>query len=110
MEVASAPKKKVEKREQSEKVEPKTVFDLASEKLAEILASASLARTNSLKLAGIEYAGQLQQQLLDHATCLEDLYKALQAGVKSGSAEKVKDTLKKLKPKEEFGEKAKARP
>lgn len=108
--VSTFKKKKKEKDEKAECVVPKEPRDLAQEKLQELLTGAEKARTNSLKLSGIAYAGELSKQLLNHAMGLEEMYKQLSSDLKDASlsTSHFASWLSKIKSKEEFGEKAKA--
>ena len=69
-----APKKPKDDKQQVEEVVPKTEKDLAQEKLQDLLSGAEKARTNSLKLSGIQYAKELSGQLLKHAEDLEKMF------------------------------------
>ena len=102
-------KTKEESGEKSEKVEPETIQDKANAALPLILKDASDARTSSIKLTNMEYAGELSKQLLDHAQKLEKLYSKLSQEV-AGKDEKVlKKRLQELSVLGEFGSKAQAR-
>lgn len=82
----AAPKKlpkKKEEKDNAEKLVPKTEKDLANEKLQDLLSGAEKARTNSLKLSGIQYAKELSGQCLKHAEDLEKMFKELTADLKA---------------------------
>ena len=61
---------------------PKSMKELAQEKLDSLLSGAEKARTNSLKLSSIQYASELSDQLLGYAKDLETMYKDLTADLK----------------------------
>lgn len=108
----AAPKKlpkKKEEKDNAEKLVPKTEKDLANEKLQDLLSGAEKARTNSLKLSGIQYAKELSGQCLKHAEDLEKMFKELTADLKAKDEPKTfRKWLRKIQEKEAFGEKAKA--
>ena len=112
LEVQAQPKKKKVKEESGEKsepVEPETVQDRANAALPTILKDASDARTASIKLTNMEYAGELSKQLLDHAQKLEKLYSKLSQDLAGNDEKVLKKDLKHLSSLSEFGSKAQAR-
>ena len=107
--VQAAPKKAPKKKEeQTEKVEPKTVREIAAEKMPEMLKDAGAARQQSIKLNGVAYAGDLAKELLGLAQEIEGLYQPIQKALKGKDDNVISSLLEKLKSKEEANEKAKA--
>ncbi len=74
-------KRKTEEDTKAEAATPKTIMDIASDKMADVLAESTNARKKSMALGAAEYAGELASQLLDHATVMEKHYKTLQTAV-----------------------------
>lgn len=105
-------KKDTEKKGQgeSEKLEPESWTSKATDTLPTMLTAAAKARTLSIKLGTVEYAGELSKQLLDHASKLENLYQDLQKAVKDQASDKtLKSLFQQIVPETTFGEKAQAR-
>ena len=90
-------------------MQPKTLREVALEKLSDMLKDAGGARQQSIKLKGIDYAGNLADELLQFATSLENVYGELQQALKEEDGDKVTSILADIKLKEEAGAKAKAR-
>lgn len=82
------PKAKKTEEEKSQEELAMSWKDRAAAACPELLTDISAARTNALKLSGIVYAKDLADQLLSHATTLENLYKRIQAALESGGSEK----------------------
>ena len=76
------PKKKDEQNEGLTTVTPKTIFEQAKDLMADILQESTTSRKKSMSLGEVNYAGELAQQLLDHATKLEKYYSVLQKAFK----------------------------
>ena len=108
--VTAAPKKKPKKEEdQSEELKPQSWESKASDSLGELLANAAKARTMSIKLNSVEYAGELSKQLLDHASLLETYYQDLNEALQKKSGDSVlKKLLSKIEDAEAFASKAQA--
>ncbi len=106
MQVA-APKKKA-KQEKSEPVETDSSYEgLVKDRLETLLQDAAKARTSSITLANLEYAKELSNQLLTHATELENLYKNITEAVNKNADEHTyKKILKDIRERDAFGEKA----
>ena len=110
--VAAPPKKKrktEEEKPEAEVVKPGTWSQRATSLLSSLLADAASARTSSIKLNDMEYAGELSTQLLDHAKSLEALYQSTSKALAEGSEDKVlKGFVNKAHKLDEFGAKAQA--
>lgn len=90
-------------------MKPLTTTEKATDALPELLSDAAKARTESIKLASVPYAKELSDQLLEHATKLEELYKQLGAGISNNMAEKdLRSLLQQVADLNIFTEKAKA--
>ena len=87
-----------------EKVGPKTVRELAVEKMPDMLKDAG----QSIKLDGVAYAGDLAKELLSLAEELEGLYQSMQKALKGKDEAIISNLLEKVKAKEDANEKAKA--
>lgn len=113
LEVQAQPKKKKaikdENGEKSEPVTPETTQEKANAALSSILKDASDARTSSIKLTNMEYAGELSKQLLDHALKLEKLYSKLSQDLAGNDERVLKGHLQKMSALSDFGSKAQAR-
>lgn len=97
-------------KEGSEKLEPESWTSKANDALPVMLTVAAKARTLSIKLGTVEYAGELSKQLLGHASKLEKLYHKLQQAVKDHACDKIlKGLFQQIVPETTFGEKAQAR-
>eukprot|EP00438_Fugacium_kawagutii_P031805 Skav203276 [mRNA] locus=scaffold324:104017:104295:+ [translate_table: standard] len=83
-------------------------MELALDHLPEMLKTAGNARSQSIKLSGVNFAGDLAKQLLTFAEELEGLFKELRDAVGDKDEPKVIQVLSEIKSKEEAGEKAKA--
>lgn len=66
-------------------MEPQTWSGKAKDRLEGLLKDAATARTSSITLANMEYAGELSAQLLDHAVKLEQAYKDIQKALASSA-------------------------
>lgn len=107
--VAALPKKKaIKDKDKSEPVEPKGFNELAADRMEKSLGLAAKARTQSISLEGVQYAGELSKQLLDHATKLEGHFKKLKEAVSTENTKKISLLLREAAALDEFGEKAKA--
>lgn len=107
--VQAAPKKAPKKKTQeAESVEPKGVLDLTSEKMADMLKAAAIARQQSIKLKGVEYAQGLKSELLTFAEALETKFTELQDAVREKREDNAKKLLREVAVIEEAGEKKKA--
>lgn len=105
----AAPKKKPKKEEDKEDMEPKSLLDELKEKMTEMLNAASTARTQSVKLHDVEYAGDLCNELVEHASNLEDFFKKVQKALDLKPDDSTLKALKKkAEAKIEAGEQAKA--
>lgn len=112
LEVQAQPKKKKAKEESAEKsepVQPETTQEKANAALPLILKDASDARTASIKLTNMEYAGELSKQLLDHAQKLEKLYSKLSQELEGKDEKLLRKRLQEVSALGEFGSKAQAR-
>lgn len=104
-------KKETENDKPSEEVKPETWTQKASGLLASILAGASAARTASIKLGNMEYASELAEKLLKHASHLEALYQGINKSITKKADEKVmKHHVQEAARLEDFGAKAQAWP
>ena len=111
LQVQAAAKKRAKGKggdEKSEKAEPKTLLDVAADMMPDMLKDASSARQQSIKLRGVEFAGDLAQKLLTFATDLESLYQNLQVAVNNKDDDEITLVLGETKVKKEAGEKCKA--
>ena len=70
-----------EEETKPEEAKPKTIMDIASDKMADVLAESTNARKKSMALGAAEYAGELASQLLEHANVMEKHYKTLQTAL-----------------------------
>ena len=108
-----APKKKKESEEdesKSKEVVPETWHGKCQASLPTILKDAADARTASIKLNGMEYAGELSTQLLEHAQKLEVLYSTINRNLADGANEKVlKHNMSSWQELSTFGTKAQVR-
>lgn len=105
----AAPKKKPKKEEDKEDMEPKSLLDELKEKMTEMLNAASTARTQSVKLHDVEYAGDLCNELVEHASNLGDFFKKVQKALDLKPDDSTLKALKKkAEAKIEAGEQAKA--
>ena len=78
--------------------------------MPQLLSDAATARTQSINLGTLEYAGELSKQLHTHAKGLEALFKTIQKALdRKASERELSKLLEEAKEKEAFGEKAKAR-
>ena len=107
----AAPKKRKKEDEEetkSKEVIPETWHGKCQAALPQMLKDAADARTASIKLTGMEYAGELSKQLLGHAQKLEGLYSKLNQDLASdGSTEKMfKRHMTSLQELSVFGTKA----
>ena len=83
--------------------------DLATDKMLDLLKSASTARQQSIKLNGVQYAGGLAKELLGYAESFEEIYKKLQDALQNKAKEATLiQLLTEAKDKEDANEKAKA--
>ena len=108
--VQAAPKKKTKKEEdKAEEMKPQSWESKASDSLGELLANAAKARTMSIKLNSVEYAGELSKQLLEHASLLEKYYQELNEALQKKLGDGVlKKLLTKIDDVEAFASKAQA--
>lgn len=101
---------KVKKTEtEPETVEAKSYQVLATEALGSLLSDSAKARTLSIKLANVQYASELSDQLLTHASKLEETYKGLQKLLEKPEDKKLRAKLDEIGQLAAFGEKAQAR-
>lgn len=105
MQVA-APKKRP--KEKSEPVETDSSYEgRVKERLETLLQDAAKARTSSITLSNLDYAKELSEQLLTHATGLENLYKTITDAMNRNADEaEYKKILKEVRVRDAFGEKA----
>ena len=106
----SAPKK-VQKPSSGEveEAKPKTPLERATAIMSDLLPLAATARTQSIKLSTVEYAGELSAQLLEHAKQLEGLFKKFKKAVdKKSSPADLQPLFKQFDQMKLFGEKSKA--
>ena len=105
-------KKKVpkpEEDEKSKKVEPQTIQEKLQEGSTEALKLAGQARTDSITLAGLDYADDLSGALLKHANATEEVYKNVQLALKKKSSDKdLKPFVAELESKVQVLKKMKA--
>ena len=104
----TAPKKRPKETAEVEKAVPKTVKELADEKMGDTLKSAGQARSASIKLSNVPYGKDLSTELLTYAEASEGLFKELQSAMDSGNQKTLQSLLQKWEEKEREGEKAKA--
>lgn len=93
-----------------EEVVPKTVFDHAKALMVDILQESTSARKKSMSLGEVSYAGELAQQLLDHATKLEKYYTCLQKAFKGNVTDEsfFQKTIDRVSKEREWFKKAEA--
>lgn len=105
----SVAKAKPKAKAKPEDLEPQTLQEIGSNMLPELLASASKARTLSIKLSKIEYASQLKDQLLKHALKMEVHYQHLQTALEEKHPDKqLRRLLDEVQKASCFGDKAEA--
>lgn len=104
----TATKKRPRENKETEKVVPKTVKELAEDKMSDMLKSAGQARSASIKLTNVAYGKDLAKELLAYAEAAEGLFKALQSAMDSENQKHLQSLLQKWEEKEREGEKAKA--
>jgi len=109
------PRKKQEPRRRQKltslqkEVTPETWTQKASGLLASILAGASAART--IKLGNMEYASELAEKLLKHASHLEALYQGINKSIaKKADGKVMKHHVQEAARLEDFGAKAQVWP
>ena len=77
--------------------------------MGELLLDAAKARTESIKLGNVPYAKELSDQLLEHASKLEGLYKSTEKAMQSNASEKdFKSLMAEIGEATAFTAKAKA--
>lgn len=76
--------------------------------LAGVLDRATKARTKSIQLKGMEFAGELAEHMLQHAGAMETLYSSLKAAVsdEKPSERKIAEMLQQVESKNKWFEKA----
>ena len=79
---------KPEEDEKSKKVEPQTIQEKLQEGSTEALKLAGQARTDSITLAGPDYADDLSGALLKHANATEEVYKNVQLALKKNQRQR----------------------
>lgn len=84
------------------------MFDLAKEKMPELLKNSGQARQQSIKLGGLPFANDLSKNLLDLAIALEGLYEAMRDAVTAENERLVQKLIHRMEAKEAECEKAKA--
>ena len=100
---------KPEEDEKSKKVEPQTIQEKLQEGSTEALKLAGQARTDSITLAGLDYADDLSGALLKHANATEEVYKNVQLALKKKSSDKdLKPFVAELESKVQVLKKMKA--
>ena len=106
----AAPKKKPKpEKPVAEDATPQTLEEKVKTCMGELLPLAATARTQSIKLSSVEYAGELSGQLLEHAKALESLFKKFQTTLDAKGDEKAfKGLFKHMETLKSFGEKSKA--
>lgn len=105
----AASKAKAKPKAKTEEVKPDTPVEQVQARTAEFLKCAAMARTKSLTLAGLDYAQDLSNTLLDHAKSIESIYREIQKAVKKRADPKAfKDFLKIMDEKEAASDKFKA--
>lgn len=79
---------------------PKTLKDEVAELAADVLKAATSARTDSVKVEGLEFADDLSQKLLTHCNAVEAKYKEVRKTIDKGASDGVlrafKTTLESL--------------
>ncbi|CAK9031959.1 30S ribosomal protein S6, partial [Durusdinium trenchii] len=105
----AAPKKKPKpEKPVAEDATPQTLEEKVKTCMGELLPLAATARTQSIKLSSVEYAGELSGQLLEHAKALESLFKKFQKTLDAKGDEKAfKGLFKHMETLKSFGEKSK---
>lgn len=92
-----------------EEAKPKTPLERATAIMSDLLPLAATARTQSIKLSTVEYAGELSAQLLEHAKQLEGLFKKFKKAVdKKASPADLQPLFKQFDQMKLCGEKSKA--
>ena len=78
--------------------------------LAGVLDRATKARTKSIQLKGMEFAGELAEHLLQHAVQMETLYASLKAAVSAEkpSERKIAEIVQQVDSKSQWYDKAEA--
>lgn len=90
-------------------MEPETWTQKAAACLQVVLKDSADARTASLKLAGLEYANELANKLLNHAEKMEKFYPRLKKCVDEAVGEKgCKAIVEEYESLSDFGAKAQA--
>ena len=76
-----------------------------------ILDEATKARSRSIQLKGMDFAGELSSQLLKHGSEMESFYSILKTSIQKPSPDRkeIKKLLKKVKAKRAWFEKAEVR-
>lgn len=107
--VSAAPKKKAkEKKDESSKLEPKTVKECAEDQMSEMLKSAGAARKQSIQLSNVAYGKDLSVELLEFAKTMEGLFIKIQSALDSSDEKQLQSLVLTAVQKEKEGEKAKA--
>ncbi|CAJ1329636.1 unnamed protein product, partial [Effrenium voratum] len=103
-------KKKTDDKPKSEQVLPKTMTQLASDRLPTILSESTSAREKSIALHHVDYASELSKGLLRHAQELESLYRMMSKALLEGMSDDsfYQNLFKSLDEKKQWYEKAKA--
>lgn len=105
----AASKAKAKAKAKTEDVQPDTPAEKVQARITDFLKCAAMARTKSLTLAGLDYAQDLSNTLLDHAKSIENIYKDIQKAVKKKADSKAfKNFLVVMDEKEAASEKFKA--
>lgn len=114
LQVQAVPKKKAINKDKngegnSEEMKPLTTEEKAQDLLPDLLSDAAKARTESIKLSSVPYAKELSDQLLAHASKLEEYYKGLKKAIENKEPEKqLKSLVQKITDANTFTEKAQA--
>ena len=101
--VSAAPKKKAkDKKEESSKLEPKTLKECAENQMSEMLKSAGAARKQSIQLS------DLSVELLEFAKTMEGHFIKIQSALDSSDEKQLQSLVLTAVQREKEGEKAKA--
>ena len=79
---------KPEEEDKSKKVEPQSIQEKLQDGSCEALKLAGQARTDSITLAGLDYADDLSQALLKTANETEEFYRKVQSALKKKASDK----------------------
>ena len=95
-------------KEKAEKVEPKTIKEVAQEYMVDMLKSAGTRRSQSIKLSNCPYGQDLAKDLLDKAERIEKLFKHMQTAMDKSQEAALDSLLRQAQSVEAAADKAKA--